>query len=530
MSWNRRGFRIALLMIGAAGLFYWSSHHAEVTSAVGLRGILQARQILRGDFAEGLIRAIDHPIHPLLIAAIRNGLGRDVHPYAMQTAAQAAAVLSLVLACIPIYLVGRELFDDRTAWLGTAFLMANPVVLSIAVNVQSESTFLLFWAWGVWGALRFLREGRFAWLPPTIAFGALAYLTRPEGLLLYLAVVATLLILPWNHVTRVYWPRWWSALAFLVLGPVLLVGPYIRRQRRNRDPSRDCPADRLRAQAPATALEREAPLTPDQSAVRTYANAAAGTARAFWNFAPLPILPLAVLGLVVWRPGADRARIWLFCAVIIVTSIVGMIRLDATAGYLAERHALIPGLFLILAAAHGVLWLISKVAIDGAKIGLAPGMLRPGPAIWAGVLAVMIGWPTYLARTPFNSSFAYYRQAGSWIADHPETDGHVLDLTDWSLYFSQRPGFAFANMITAAAQPETRFVVVRDDQERGPSYASQLARELVDGRTPVIRYPTSDAKTEHAIAIYNLAEPRSANVAGSTPTTGPTHGTGTRLR
>ena len=39
------------------------------------------------------------------------------------------------------------------------------------VNVLSESSFLLWWSFGLWGTVRFLREGRFFWLPPAIGFG-----------------------------------------------------------------------------------------------------------------------------------------------------------------------------------------------------------------------------------------------------------------------------------------------------------------------------------------------------------------------
>ena len=41
----------------------------------------------------------------------------------------------------------------------------NPLMGGIVANVLSESSFLLFWTWGMWAAVRFLREGRFLWLP-----------------------------------------------------------------------------------------------------------------------------------------------------------------------------------------------------------------------------------------------------------------------------------------------------------------------------------------------------------------------------
>ena len=118
-------------------------------------------------------------------------------------------------------------FRRKAAWLACLLATVNPVVADIVVNVLSESTFLLWWTFGLWCAVRFLREGRFLWLPAVIGLGGLAYLTRPEGMLLPVALAATLLISPLFPATRIEWPRWWRALAFLAAGLVVMVGPYI---------------------------------------------------------------------------------------------------------------------------------------------------------------------------------------------------------------------------------------------------------------------------------------------------------------
>src|SRR5207249_9770236 len=102
-----------------------------------------------------------------------------------------------------------------------------PLTGHVLADVLSEGTFLLFWTWGLWAAVRFLKQGTFGWLPPTIGFGVLAYLSRPEGLLLPAALVATLAMMPLLRSTRLNWPRWWAAVGVLVIGPALLVGPYV---------------------------------------------------------------------------------------------------------------------------------------------------------------------------------------------------------------------------------------------------------------------------------------------------------------
>ena len=99
----------------------------------------------------------------------------------------------------------------------------------------------------------------------TIGFGALAYLSRPEGLLLPAALLATLLAMPLLRSTRLNWPRWGAAMAFLVLGPALIVGPYVAAKGGlGTKPA----VARLLGTAPrsaALAVERERPLDPGQS-------------------------------------------------------------------------------------------------------------------------------------------------------------------------------------------------------------------------------------------------------------------------
>ena len=100
-------------------------------------------------------------------------------------------------------------------------VIANALVGSLVVNVQSETSFLLWWSFGLWAAVRFLREGRFVWLALAVGLGALAYLTRPEGILLPVAVALTMLILPLQRATRINWPRWWGAIMLVSGGAIL---------------------------------------------------------------------------------------------------------------------------------------------------------------------------------------------------------------------------------------------------------------------------------------------------------------------
>jgi hypothetical protein len=430
-----------------------------------------------------------------------------------------AAAAALVLAVVPLYLLGRDLFEDETtAWVGCVLVYANPVVAYVAVNVLSESTFLLFWLWGLWAAVRFLREGRFYWLPPAIAFGALAYLTRPEGLLLHLALVAALVLLPLHRVTRIYWPRWWAAVALLVLGPAVLVGPYVAVKGGLGTKPAVARVIGTMPESPPEALEREWPRPPGQTAAKTYAIAADRAFKALRGAVTWPLVPLAVVGLIAAGRGADRARAWLFLGLVVAASMAALVRLHATGGYCTVRHALVPALVFQLAAAHGFSWLTRHTVIDGERIGLGPGRVRPGPAVWAALLAAIAYATAARTPTPYTSSFAPYRMAGSWLEQRPEVDGRVLDLTDWSLFFANRAGYGIGKVEEASARPETRWVVLREAHLNGHGRSSAMARALVAGRSPVARFPDHPGPRQIQVAVYDLSEPAPvARGAGGAP-------------
>jgi Dolichyl-phosphate-mannose-protein mannosyltransferase len=507
-------------MIGAAGLLFWVTHHSQVSFADGLRYVREGQQVAHGDFAGGMIRAIDHPVYPLTIAAVHAVIGGD-HPYAWQKSAQIACFLALILAVIPTYLLARDVFDDdTTAALGCILVFANPIIGYVAVNVLSEATFLLFWMWGLWASARFLREGRFVWLPPAIAFTALAYMTRPEGLLLHAALVVTLLLLAFHKSTRIYWPRWWAAVGLLIVGPAILLGPYVAAKGGLGTKPAIARVIGALPESPPSALEREKPLPAEQTVLRTYQLATTRMLRAFRGAVTWPLIPLVMVGLFVARKIPDRERLWLFFGVIVTASAIGLIRLHATGGYLTVRHALIPGVLLLLTAAHGLVWLMRSISLDGRKLGLSEGPVRPGPAIWAVVIVLMTAWPLFQNRTPFDSSFAPYRLAGLWIERQPDEGGRILDLTDWSLFFGSKEGRGYEDIDRAIAPPETRWLVLREAHLKTHNRAGEIARKLVEGRAPKARFPENPAPDQLQVLVYDLSRPVPPDRVANSPTEG----------
>ncbi len=527
MTTLQHAARIGLLMAGAAALLGWVLCHSEATSNDGLRYIHEAEQIDRGAWRDGLVQGIDHPLHPLGIVATHRLIGGN-GPASWQRAALALCFASVILLVLPSYLLAHELFDDRTAWLACVLVLVNPIVGSIVVNVLSESTFVLWWTFGLWGAARFFREGRFLWLPMAIGFGALAYLTRPEGMLLPAAVVLTLWLLPMVRATRINWPRWWRALAFLAAGVVLLVGPYVAvKGGLGTKPA----IARVLGLAPRSGpldLEREAPLPADQSPVETYRAATVRMLEVFAAATTPPLLPIALVGIALAAVQTARIRAWLFLGIVLAGSAVGLVRLHATGGYCTVRHGLVPGIILTMAAAYGLSWAMSRVAIPGRWLGLGQDRLRPGPAVWAVLLAFLVVLPNLRALGPPNAgSFSVYHAAGRWIAQHAGPAEGILDLTDWSLYFSQRPGARFGDVYEAGDDPNLRWILARPSQVEGQWPYSQVLRDLIADRAPVAVIPPRAEAGQVQIQVYDR---RSAAAWTASSTNADAHPRPTRRR
>jgi 4-amino-4-deoxy-L-arabinose transferase-like glycosyltransferase len=502
---TQHGRRIALLMILISGLLGWLAAHTEILYADGLRYIDQAQRFDRAAWLDGL-KAVDHPIYPLAVAGCHRLIGGE-GPEAWQRAAQAASIVAGVLLVIPLYLIAAELFGAPSAWLACLLVFFVPLTGHVLADALSESTFLLFWCWGLWTALRFLKEGAFGWLPPTIGFGALAYLTRPEGLLLPAALIAALVLMPTLRSTRLYWPRWWAAVAFLVIGPGLLIGPYVAMK----GGLGTKPAiARLLGTAPRShpsAVERMRPLDPNQSMAKTYGLATKAMFEAVRDAVTVPLLPLGLVGLWASRPYGPKARQWLFLAVIAVASVLALIRLHATGGYCSPRHALVLALLLISAAARGLHCLLDAISIPGEWLGLDEGRFTAGPAVWAVVLGGLLAFYAPSLFAPLNAGFGGYRAAAAYLTKIDPHRSRTVDVTGWSLFYGQRPGYTFANLHEAAGDPALRWVVVREAHLRGPwIYCDQL-RHLVAGLNPVATFPESPDPRQSTVFVFDRGSP-----------------------
>jgi hypothetical protein len=499
--------RVGMLMMGATVLLGWLVSRTEVFYADGMRYINQAKVIDQGGWERGLFRSVDHPVFPLAIVGAHRMLGGH-DPRDWQLAAQVAAAIAGVLAVIPIYLVAIELIGAPNAWLACLLIYLVPINSHVMADAMSESSYLLFWCFGLWATLKFVRSTRISWLSVIIVFSVLAYLTRPEGLVVPISLLASLILLSFRP--SLEFPKWSSrrAIALLVLGPLVIAGPFvILKGELTTKPSLNRILS-LAPRAPGMAVERERPLETEQSRLKTVVLATKAMVRAVAGAATLPMILLAPVGIAINRKSAADRRSWLLINTMLGLSGLAMIRLHETCGYCTPRHAMMVGWILITAGAAGMDRLarslgpfLMRFTADRARSGRVEFIVKT--ALVGSCIAV---WgPSTIA--PLDRAFVGYRLAGEWLGGRVGPDEGLIDLKGFSLYYASRTGYTFANIDGSDRDSKVRWIVTHDAHLNGPWDYCKFLRSLVQERRPIRTFPEEASRGIARVYVFDLSQP-----------------------
>jgi hypothetical protein len=141
-----------------------------------------ARSFSKGLWAEGLA-GIYHPLYPLLIGLLHRLIGVFGLAPPRETVAGLLSVFLGSATLLPLYLLVRRMADGKTAIIAAVLLALQPYAVRWSAEVMSDSVFLFFLYLSIWlGAEVCLTSRVFLALPAGMT-AALAYLTRPEGLI-----------------------------------------------------------------------------------------------------------------------------------------------------------------------------------------------------------------------------------------------------------------------------------------------------------------------------------------------------------
>ncbi len=155
------------------------------TYTISLDGAFQYIPIAK-DFASGFFRkALGHnqqPLYSLIVAFV----SRWVPDF--ELAGKLVSSIFGILLVLPVYFLGKRIFDEKIVLLSSFFLVIHPYVRRVSADVLKESTFLFFLGTAVWFAWRTIQDQEkysFLFIP---IFSVLAYLVRPDGIEVFLVV------------------------------------------------------------------------------------------------------------------------------------------------------------------------------------------------------------------------------------------------------------------------------------------------------------------------------------------------------
>src|SRR5262249_52635675 len=160
--------------------------HTEVTARDSIGFIRYAWELEHQPWSEVLRHSHQHPGYPIVLLGVSKLVRQYVvgsEAYVFQLSAQLASTWAGVLTIIPMYFLGMWLLGRATGFWPAALFQCLPLSSRMMADGLSEATFLLFVAtalcFGVWA----LQRG--SWIGCALCglFGALSYMTRPEGAL-----------------------------------------------------------------------------------------------------------------------------------------------------------------------------------------------------------------------------------------------------------------------------------------------------------------------------------------------------------
>jgi hypothetical protein len=509
---------LLLLFVLTVALRLWQIYNTEVATRDSIAFIRAAWRLEHEPWGEVIRKEAHHPGYSVAIWAISRPVRAfaDDLPYAMQLSAQFASALASLFLILPLFFLGKELFDRRVAFWATILFQVLPSSGRLMPDGISEPLFLLWVACALYAAARALKNGSPVWFALVGLCTGLAYLTRTEGLLIVPAMLAVLLALQRSQ----RWRRTWLVLVrdTVVVGAAcaLVVVPFMLH-------------------IGGLSLKASYREMRTNDGEQMPARPAVVTSRARVVDAPLP--------LALWRIGPDvqpNDRVgWAAWAVLITVNkgLFHVLSLPTLLGLwlFRRRFAEAPGLGVLLVLALGLLpllWMLGRssgyiserhvmmIVLGGiyfavATIVLFADWLGRGRHAWLSSAMLLVVGGLCLPKTlgRLHGNRGGFREAGAWLAAHTRPGDEVYDPLAWTSFYSGR---MFASPDAPRSEPRVCYVVIERSKNDHPHlwYLLDLAEDLIKRGELVHRIPVRRGRASAEIVIYRAPRPPSSDPAG----------------
>lgn len=521
-EWLSDLWRVGFVMLLVLATRSWIIAHSEIISRDGIGFIRYALQLeeppdsptepgTRMTRTDVLRQSFHPPGYSVSILAVswpvRAFLGDTSD--AMRRSAQIASMLASLLLVIPLYFLGKLVFDRQTAFVGTLLFQMLPVTTQVASDGLSDTLFLCFIMTATWLTALGLRRPHWAWFAAAGIMTGVTYLVRPEGLMLG---VAAGMVLLWCRVRREI-----SSAALIGRGSAMLVGlliilvPYVCTiGRLTNKPTGAQLFQWLGGDKMKPSWIRQADVGPVRPDVNfpladwfndfgkgkqpdlVWATQAFGKELLKASFYVLPFF--AMIGFGALWPSIRRDPAAMLIVVLGVCHSLLLWRMAKGAGYVAERHTL-------LIVACGSYFAAAAFPVLGERIAQIKRCGRLGSArFWSALLAVVVVASSVPAAIkPLHTSRGGHRAAGLWIAAQQEPHAWVLDPFSWAEFFAGH------KRLPSRVNDSTRvvYIVTESNANLHPRlHMMQMARYIAERGKLVYHWPEAAPVDQGKVFVY----------------------------
>jgi hypothetical protein len=524
------------LILLAALIRAWLLCHTEVTSRDSIGFERYAWELGNKNWIAVLRDNVHHPLYPITILGVSEPIrvvldGSELE--IMQLSAQLASGLAGILLVIPMFYLGKEIFDRRVGFWAAAIFQCLPVGARIMSDALSESLFLLTTATALLLAIRAFRNGSTKEFFACGLCAGLAYLTRPEGILIVVAVGVVFVGRRLFVDRKIFGTQTAKQLAALALATAVLAGPYMVIiqgfsnktttkdifKTETRNPRSEFPATlSLPLSGKGTGMGNGAILSDFGFRISNFAiwwpdgkvsdlkghlwwsvyALASEISKGFFYVAWIP----AIIGLWMLRP---RLKIWSGETLILVLCLLqclALLRVAMVAGYVADRHVLVIVMCGLYWAAACVL---SLPDLSGACF--LSGRLCLPPFI---VFVVLMGAALPKTLEPLHTNRAGHRAIGLWLAKHLTPGDEVDDDFCWAAHYA---GLTFRDDSSASAPavgPRYRYIVHDcrpDHRDRFRKPSAPIDNLAAVGGKAVFYWPQGTSLEDAKIVLFAVPIP-----------------------
>jgi hypothetical protein len=474
VNWRRDLGALSALVLVSTAIHAWHICHTEVTARDGVGFIRYAWQLRHEPWIQVLRRNPHPPLYPMLVLAVWEPVRQFAHgdeAMVMQVSAQAASALAGVLLVVPMFYLGKQLFDRRVGFWAALLFQCLPASSRVLSDALAEGLWLLLAATAVLLAVWAFRTHSKFGFALCGACSGLAYLARPEGALIAGAIGLVLLGTPLVPAWRRPWADTLYSGAALGLTALAVAGPYavVIGHITNKTTGIEILGTAERGVAgggDSLLLSCKPPpqLSPirGEGAVR-HPEALASALAVFWfdakkseqwrrllwslkavggefikGFGYFAWLP-ALLALYCRRQPFRRDPVaWVIFTLCALDTLV-LWRVAYVAGYVAERHSLpivMCGLFWTVA---GVVVISDRLLVAGswlAKFEIRNSKFEIGNICSSFLVVLLAGVALPKCLEPLHANRAGFHAAGLWLADHAGPDDLIVDPFAWAELYS----------------------------------------------------------------------------------------------